>query len=228
MHNYFAQNYVSNSHLTRLKMSLITHREDREAFNQNWKIGQLLDSMLTTPREVNLLSKIIRGYDYVYTDEEIQLVKNMRNAAEADPFYKSVAALSTGQKEFYKKDVVFSLGGIEFTLNCKCKYDRWGNQLGWGIDIKKTKAKTKAQFIEHARHWDYLRQRVFYMKVSGAKQDLLMGVSEIKPYPVFHVTIREGDELYQEGERNMLHLAYSLWVFESEKFTGDGILNSSL
>jgi len=99
---------------------------------------------------------------------------------------------------------------VPFSLPVRCKWDLWMAGFNWGGDIKSTVATTQKQFEEACRHFDYDRQRWWYMNIAGSAQDILIGISK-KNFKIFKLTIRRGDEFWKSGREKALELAFRYW-----------------
>ena len=88
--------------------------------------------------------------------------------------------------------------------------------MKYGGDIKSTTATTKQQFLAAVEHFDYDRQRAWYMDISGATQDLLFGISKKYPHEVFTVPITRDSEIYKRGREKYQELAFKFWCLFHE------------
>jgi len=192
---YFAHPYVSNSALSKLNSKWL----NLAAF----RTGTLIHSVILESKSVDYIQRIINGYDYVYTPEEIKLAQDMRRSFLSDPFCASLLKACSVEVEMYDENTWFD----DIALNTKRKYDLWNYSTGWGGDLKSTTAKTYAEFLHHVDQFDYDRARVFYAKGPGAKQDVIIGISKYPPHPIFPVIMKEGDPLWTRGTLKVNHLA---------------------
>ena len=80
-----------------------------------------------------------------------------------------------------------------------------------GGDIKSTTATTQEQFEAAITHFDYHRQRAFYMTLSGHPRDVVIGISK-KNFKVFKVFIKRGDPLFEKGMEEFRMLAYKYFT----------------
>lgn len=179
--------FVSNSALS----SMVCGWRNVGAF----RTGTLCHSVILELPKVDLIQGTIEGYDYEYGPDEIRLAMDMRRAAYADPFVSDLIRSSSVEVEMYNANTQFD--GI--ALDTKRKYDLWNYALSRGGDLKSTMATTESEFLAHVDHLDYDRGRVFYAKGSGAKQDVIIGISKVKPHRIFKVFMREGCPLWTRG-----------------------------
>ena len=100
---------------------------------------------------------------------------------------------------------------LDFELGVRCKWDGWRPDLRYGFDIKSTSATTQAQFEAAVKHFDYPRQRAWYMDIAKSDYDILIGISKVN-YKIFKVFIRRGDSLYREGYEDYINLAFRYWL----------------
>lgn len=215
---YFGRTEVSNSDLSWLKMELLSSAERRD-FQNAYRMGSLIDSMITEPERIDYFRFRLKdypeaGHDEQFTQEEFATCNNMKQAFRLDDMCINLLRLSTGQMVMSDK-VSFDYCGFEFSLPMRCKYDLWSKNLNWGGDIKSTTATTQKQFEEAVRFFDYDRQRVEYMLISGAQRDMLIGISKVN-YKIFKVPITVESDLFQSGYEKLSSLAFRWWtLFEN-------------
>src|SRR5687768_12842489 len=135
--NYYQHPYVSNSDLSRLKMEM--KGMDQEYIDA-YRIGSLVDAMITEAGRVDYFRRVLIDTDYSYTQDEIEQCREMRRAFLADPFCANLLKMCSGQAEMYDEHTPFTWDGFDFTLNTRKKFDLWSDALGWGGDIKSTTA----------------------------------------------------------------------------------------
>jgi hypothetical protein len=100
---------------------------------------------------------------------------------------------------------------VNFSLDVRCKWDGWRQDLTYGFDIKSTAAETQSQFEAAAKFFDYPRQRAWYMDIAGSDYDVLIGISK-KNYKIFKIFIKRGDPFYTEGFNDYINLAFRYWL----------------
>ncbi len=211
--NYYGLPYVSNSDLTALKQYFFPEHlfYDPEIA---YRFGNLFDYMVTEPHKVNFFKRTIEGYEEPFTLEAFEIAAKMKNALKKDPMFAKLAPFCDYQRIFIEQ-VAFEYAQFKFNLMARCKYDFFMNSLNWGGDLKSTTATTQKQFVDACYHFDYDRSRVFYMLLSGAKKDLIIGVSK-KNYGVFKIPIEIGDAFYKSGLEKLNELAFKWWyLFEN-------------
>ncbi len=203
---YFDRPEISNSDLGWLQEYFMPREQvgDREAA---YRFGSLVDAVVTEPEKVDYFRRTVD--DEQYTCEEFERAEQMNKALRRNEMWQNIVKLSDFQKVFVGS-VPFQVGRVNFSLEMRCKYDFWIRGMGWGGDLKSTFATSQKQFIEACEHFDYDRSRVLYMLLSGAKQDILVGVSK-QNYNVFTFTIRQGDAFYQRGLEKLNELAFRWW-----------------
>lgn len=209
--NYYTHPYISNSDLSKLKQEM---KGIDQQYNDAYRIGALVDAMITEPGRVDYFKLLLLDTEYSYTQQEIDLCKRMKDAFMKDTFCQELLAMCDGQAEMYDKDTPFISNGVSFTLNTKRKYDLWAQLLNWGGDIKSTTATTQAGFEAAARHFDYDRQRYWYMHPRQVQRDVLIGISKVN-FKIFKIFIQAGDELYRSGERKANELAFNYWAVKA-------------
>ena len=202
---YFDRSEVSNSDLSWLKRQLypIEMPDPTEAY----KFGNLIDAMLTEPHKVNYTSYQCDGEQH--TPEDFERADQMRKAFLKDDFCRNLVENSTPQKVMTKVQE-FEANGFQYSLPVRCKWDIFMDSFGWGGDIKSTTATTQKQFVDAIYHFDYDRQRAFYMTIAGSKQDVLIGISK-KNFKVFKVPIKRTDDLFKSGMEKVNELTFEWW-----------------
>ena len=212
--NYFGRVEVSNSDLSWLKMEMLNPVERRD-FRDAYRMGSLIDAMITEPLRVNYFENKLYnypepGHHEQFTADEFATCERMKVAFRQDEFCQNLLRQSTGQAVM-SAPVEFSCGGFDFTLPMRCKFDLWSDELKWGGDIKSTTATTQKQFEDAVRYFDYDRQRAEYMLISGAKRDMLIGISKIN-FKVFKIPITINSPTFIYGHAKLTELALRWWT----------------
>lgn len=204
---YYDRPEISNSDLSWLKKywqpENITYDLEKA-----YRFGTLLDCMITEPGKVNYYTFSCGGY--VYTREEFDRAVEMKKAFWKDPTCASVAKQASLQKVSVRNDFPIAYGGCQFTLPVRCKWDLFIPHMDLSGDIKSTMAETQKQFEEAARHFDYDRQRAWYMDIEGRSNDILIGVSKVN-FRVFKIPIKRGSDWYNSGREKYEELAFRYW-----------------
>lgn len=201
---YFTHPYVSNSDLLKFLPAQAFVPDLRQAFAR----GTLLDAFETSPQYVDTYRRIVLGYPWEYTQADFDLARWQRDSLRKDHLYQDLKSTCIGQEEMYVPSVTFEYDGFYFELDCRIKYDLWSAIMWWGVDLKTTAATSQTAFERAAEKYHYDLQRAFYMHVSGAKKDWLIGVGNVRPYKVFHIRIQAGGEFNLSGRNKMSYLAY--------------------
>lgn len=205
---YYSRPEVSNSDLSALD-DYFKGADGADPNRENaYRLGGLIDAMITEPEKVNHY-KLTFG-DTVCTREEFELAKEMRKAFMRDQFAVGLLKASVPQKVF-ADEVNLTYGDFPFSLRMRCKYDLWAPPGIIGGDLKSTTATTQQQFEDAVRHFSYDRQRAVYMTLSGAKKDVLIGVSK-KNFKVFKIFIDRESELFKSGMEKFTDLAFKWWT----------------
>lgn len=211
MSNYFDHPFCSNSSLTQIKRELTG--ADYQEYPNAYRMGTLIDAVITEHSKVDLYRRVVEEYNY--TAQEIDLAKKMRSAFMSDPLAAQLMKVSDTQVEMYITNVPFNFNGVDFQLDCKCKYDGFASLTKWGWDLKSTVATSHAAFVAAIERFDYDRQAYWYMKLARAKRMALIGVSKIN-FKVFKVLISEGDDMWQSGKEKCDQLAFKYWVLKDK------------
>lgn len=207
MSNYYSRPEVSNSDLTALKKALYGGQDfdPKEAY----KFGSLIDAMITEPDLVDEYGLSLNGE--TYAPEQFEQAKQMRRAFLKDELCNMILQNSEMQRVMVMDDMRFDYH-VPFSLPVRCKWDLWQPKYNWGGDIKSTAATTQEQFVAACKHFDYDRQRWWYMNIAGSDRDMLIGISKVN-FKVFKFKIEKGDEFYKSGERKALELAFRYWLY---------------
>lgn len=203
---YYSRTEVSNSDLSAVKQQL-RPRPEYDA-TAAYKFGSLIDAMITEPGRVDFFRRTLD--EEQYTVEDFDKAERMKRAFYADEFCKKIAEKADGQAVMVKHRS-FDYCGYEFELDTRCKWDLWRADWGWGGDIKSTTATTQAQFEAAAKHFDYDRQRAWYMDIAGSERDVLIGISKVN-FKVFKIAINRQSEWYKEGFQKYNELAF--WWYQ--------------
>ena len=83
---------------------------------------------------------------------------------------------------------------------------------GMVADLKSTAATSQRAFEAACEQFGYWRQMVLYCRLTGAKKAMIFGVSKAAPYGVFVVHLKEGDERWKAGERQLNQLAFKYYL----------------
>jgi hypothetical protein len=204
MLNYYDHPFISNSNLTELQlelMPLIVKIDYQKALD----FGILFHAMVLEPHTVDFIRRAVR--DHEYSVEDFNAAKKMREAVRSDKFCQDLISKCEKEVEMYNESTEFEYNGSRFTLDTRRKYDLWNPLVKWGADLKSTTATSYTAFAQAVERFSYDRGRVFYAKGSGAKKDVIIGVSKTNQR-IFPVFMREGCPLWQSGTAKANELAY--------------------
>lgn len=210
---YYNRDEVSNSDLGELEKYFYGAGEQPEPV-EAYRFGTLIDCMVTEPYKINYFNHTCDNKKY--TKEEFEQAYEMLKAVRRDRFTGPLLQYFDGQKIFSKKGFQITYGNIQFSLSVRCKWDLWSDTIKWGGDIKSTAATSQKQFEEACRYFKYPRQRAWYMDISGAKQDILIGISK-KTFEVYKIPITRGSGFYKDGKEMYSDLAFK-WYTMFEDF----------
>ena len=207
---YYQRPEVSNSDLTALKKyfypDFITY--DPEV---SFRFSNLIDFMITEPHKVDFFKRKIEGYEEPFSIEDFKKASNMRASFMKDDVCAQLIPLASFQKVFTGVQT-FNYGGVQFSINMRCKFDMFMDILKWGADIKSTSAATMKAFTDACYHFDYDRSRVLYMLLSGSSKDMIIGISKVN-CKVFKIPITRGDAFWQSGMEKITQLAFQYWLY---------------
>jgi len=208
MSTYFEHPALSNSKISEFEQQLSGN--DAYDSTKAYRIGHLVDAVITEFNKLSLIEGTIEGLPHVYTKDEISWSLKMRKAFFADPVAAAFFKISTLQVEFYRV-VYFEIGGQSISFLCKCKYDGFIYDAEFGWDLKSTAATTQAEFEELILRFNYDRAAFFYMHLSSSSRFCIIGVSK-KNYKVFRVFITKGDKLWTSGRDKCLNLMQKYYL----------------
>lgn len=208
---YYSLPEISNSDLSWLK-SFFEPEDIKYDKELAYRFGTLLDCCITEPAKINYFKFTCAGVQY--TREEFQLVNKMKASFWRDPYCAMLARNSNMQKitRCQKFDIVYD--GVRISLPVRIKWDlhAW-ETIAQGGDIKSTTATSQKQFVAACHHFEYFRQRAWYMDVEQTatgreiNTDMLIGVSKVNQQ-VFKVPIVRGQDLYLEGLEQYSRLGF--------------------
>jgi hypothetical protein len=213
MENYFNRPEVSNSDLSALKKQI--YGGDDFDPTEAYRFGSLIDALITEPKKVNSRKRTVEGLGG-FSNEDFEKAREMKRAFMRDPLASMMIKNCSPQN-------VMSFHGMKFdyptpfTLDVRCKWDIWMGEQNWGGDIKSTVATTEEQFYNACMHFDYDRQRFWYMNIAEAltgkpvERDILIGISK-KNFKVFKIPIQKGDAFWQSGKEKATELAFQWWL----------------
>lgn len=204
---YYGRTEVSNSDLTQLKK----YWQPEHVFydiEKAYRFGTLIDCMITEPFKIDYFKFTCAGNQY--TREDFERAEEMKKAFYRDPLCAKLGKESSFQKISIRKGFPIQYGSFSFNLDVRCKWDLFIDQYDMAGDIKSTTSTTQKQFEEAVRHFDYDRQRAWYMDIEGRSNDILIGISKVN-YKVFKVPIKRGSELYKSGRAKYEELAFKYW-----------------
>lgn len=202
MDPYYSRIEVSNSDLSWLQNQLIP-RNMPDPTNA-YRMGSLLDAMITEPNRVNFITRRLDGDEY--TIEEFDKAEKMKRAFLTDDLCLKLLEMSEPQKVMTRR-LNLNFQGIDFSLTMRCKWDFWFHSLGHGADLKSTTATSQRQFEDAVKYFEYDRQRAVYMTIADAEKDILVGISKVN-FKVFKVFLNRNSDLYQAGMYKFLKLGY--------------------
>jgi hypothetical protein len=205
--NYYERREVSNSDLSALKRELTGDERDPSAA---YAFGRLVDCMITEPLKVDFYNLTCDGE--TCSEDDFHAAYEMKKAFLKDEECRKLLSISETQKVMIDPCKHFDYVH-PFSLPVRCKWDFWIKS--WGGDLKSTSATTLRQFREAARHFDYDRQRYFYMNISNSERDMLVGVSKVN-YQVFKIRITRGDDFWKSGKHKCNELAFKYYLLFGE------------
>lgn len=211
MDGYYERHEVSNSDLSWLKRELCPPEEYAEPVNA-YRFGRIIDYTLTEHDQMDYIHHTAGGE--AVSDAEWELAQKMQRAFLADDTARTLYQLCKGQAVKTRR-LALERFGVRFHINARCKYDFWGDGIGYGGDLKSTTATTQKQFEQAAEYFDYDRQRAWYMDITGADRDLLIGVSKVN-LKVFKIAVTRDSDFYRRGREKYMRLAFKWWCLFGE------------
>ena len=208
---YYNRSEVSNSDLTELK----NLRHPRMQFGDKeaaFRFGTLVDAIITEPDRVNYYRFTVD--DVQYTEDEFrhaqEMFKSLRMEARHDQFLAKVLEIAETQRFMVNKQQQFEYGGLQFTLDTRCKWDWFLPVMNFGGDLKTTFAASQKEFDEAVDFFDWDRSRAWYMDIAGSDRDFIYAISK-RNGCVFKKFINRGDEIYNRGKDKYEELAFQYW-----------------
>ena len=191
---YFALPLISNSHLSKVKGQLNTGAYKVPMNEAALSFGSLVDAILTQPQDTDV------------THPDYKFALQMSAEFLRDPFCKSMHELAEKQT-VYTDTFEWTYNGDISEADGKCLYDFDLSERA-GADLKTVSAHNYKQFLSSVDMFDWDRQAVFYMTVSGKTKHSILGLSKKKIQPPFILHINKGDEWWWKGREKMMEL---LW-----------------
>jgi hypothetical protein len=204
---YFLRSEVSNSDLTKVKNELFPKPEID--LTKAHGVGTLVDMLITEINKIDFINRVCA--DYNYSIEEYELAKEMKKVFLKDAFCSQILRISETQKIMFDRNKPFTYSDFRFHLPVRCKWDFWMPILNWGADLKTTTATTQKQFEDAALHFDYDRQRYFYMNIANSEKDCLIAISK-ENLKIFKINIKRGDKFWESGKEKTNFLAYKYFT----------------
>lgn len=213
---YYIRPEVSNSDMTSLKKYFQPDFIDYDP-TEAYRFGNLVDFMITEPEKVDYLNYTIDCYEEPFQPEQFEKARKIRIALNDDEYWNKLAGLTPNFQRIFSRSIQIVYGKLIFSINARCKFDFFFDMLGWGGDIKTTTATTQKQFEDAFWHFDYPRSRAWYMDLSGADKDVVIGISK-ENFKVFKIFITRDTEYYKQGKEQYQELAFQWWkLFENFK-----------
>ena len=204
---YFDHPFCSNSSLTALGQELgilPSFGGDKE---NAYRMGSLFDAVVTEPHKIDLYQMTIAETDYTFTNEELATCKAMKKKLEENKIYQTFLLQNPNfQKEAYIENFPFD----GFTLNMRGKLDFF--IAGMVVDLKSTACTSQKAFENACEQFGYYRQMWLYCKLTNVKRAMIFGVSKAKPHDVFIVKLAEGDDKWNDGEKQINKLAFKYYM----------------
>jgi hypothetical protein len=204
---YYGRPEVSNSDLSALKKYWQPEHVVYD-IEQAYRFGTLIDCMITEPHKLDFFRFTCAGEQY--RREDFERAEEMKKAFYRDPLCAKLGKTSSFQKVSIRHGFPIQHGSFTFNLDVRCKWDLFIDAYDMSGDIKSTVSTTQKQFEEAVRHFDYDRQRAWYMDIEGRSNDILIGISKVN-FKVFKVPIKRGGELYNSGRAKYEDLAFKYW-----------------
>lgn len=195
---YFSMPELSNSRLSEIKREQTGSNPPNPI---NFRLGSLVDAMLTTPSEVNRLTLTVAGVQY--TKEEFAKADAMCKRFRDSIYGKLLEGAIT--QAVFVEDLHFEMWGKDIPVKCRCKADLWGKAANVGVDLKTTIAPDLPSFIKMIEFLDYDRQAAWYSDVMEVDNFMLLGISK-KSNAILPFLIRRGDETFKRGVEKYTYL----------------------
>lgn len=207
MDNYYKRLEVSNSSLTQLQKYFIPQNQWVDIQNA-YRLGTLVDSVITEPAKVNYYERTIE--DYIYTKDEMDMAKGVKNAFLRDEFCRNIFENSEMQRVRIR-DLEIQHHNHRFKLAARYKGDMFVRNWDLMADIKSTNCTTQKQFEDSIDYFNYNRQGAWYLDMEERNNFIFLGLCKKPPYPIFKVSMVRGDAMFQSGQAAYQELAFKYW-----------------
>jgi hypothetical protein len=204
MIDYYKLPSVSNSSLTQLKQ--LTNSKDWFDPSDAYMLGTLLDAMITEPNRVDFAKRTL---DHILIDYEMWYCAYKMMFAFSKESWAPRLLQGCEMQKISNKLMQFSVNGMSFEMNCKCKWDFFGKNIAG--DIKTTMARTQKEFEAVCNYFEYYRGRAWYMDLEQTDNDILICISKVN-FKVFYIRIKRGDENYLKGKEQYEELALKYFM----------------
>jgi hypothetical protein len=207
--NYYLLPAVSCSDLKSLLLAFYAVPDRREALQDTFNFGSLVDAMLTEPHKVDHKRKALieDTGNVIYFDEvTFRSALKLAEAMRKDPIVAQLLAVSAGQYVFTRR-LSFEYEGDIYEIPARCKYDLFSKPFRTGADFKTTACTTLKAFRESIDFFYYDMGAAWYMDLAKIDTFWIIAISK-KNGQIFKHAIKRGDETYESGRRK-----YSLWAY---------------
>ena len=198
---YFSRPEVSNSDLTALKYEMSGY--ELPDMTDVFAFGNLVDAMITEPDRIDWWRKLLDGQPAKDFDKAKKMYESVMSDSRIVSILKNskMQHVSVGRRKFTHM-------GIDFELDCRCKWDFFGHIAG---DIKTTAATNQKQFEAACLHFDYPRSRSWYMDLENKDKDIIIGISKVN-FKIFFMPILRDSKIYNIGKEQYTELAFRYWA----------------
>lgn len=131
--------------------------------------------------------------DWGLTGKELQDAEGMAEAVARD--MELAGIIKAAQRE-----IICTWRDRATGLRCKSKIDALpdGDMM---IDLKTTRHRTRLDFLDSCKQYEYDRQAAFYADGARRKRFLIVGLQKVAPYNIYYFETGEGKEFFETGRK---------------------------
>ncbi len=210
--NYRSFPAIANSDLSWLEKKSMPKEQVIDC-EQAFKMGTLIDCMITEPHRVDFYKFRVDDVQYAKTD--FDLCKKMKAAFMKDKVCLDMIKDCSFQHISYQPEFVVEHEGVKFSIPAKAKWDLKKKLFRFGGDIKSTAATTFDQCLAAVGYFNYDRSRAWYMDLEGHQMDYLIFISK-KNFKIFIIPVCSID--YGTAATPGQQAAYNLYKTGKAKY----------
>lgn len=181
------------------------------------KLDGLNNSRLTWLKQVVLRGQEINNNaDYFVLGSEVdKLITHTNYKSDSEQANEIYSGFKKNCPENFLQFI--SIANKQVAFCSQIEFDRFnviGKSLhdiylsGISIDIKTTECKTKNQFKDACKYFEYDRQSWWYHATAKNKRSWILGIQKTYPYNVFFVDADKDLKMHTDGKESAEYLSY--------------------